>query len=428
MKSFIYKLTAAVLIVSVMISACSIIKPAYDYSHSIDPPVPSETIPVYSDDSLISSEISIVSKSDISSHTTVESDEEFLFNLLNSMSIEEKVGQLFIIDSKALISGDGTKVNSSLNKNLSEYHVGGFIFFKSCFKSKKQTKALLEGYTEAANESNTLPLFLGVDEEGGTVARLANTPEMKIKNTKDMADIGKTGNSENAYEAGIYIGTYLNNLGFNLDFAPDSDVLTNKNNTLISRRSFGSNPEIVSEMSMAYLKGLNEMGVAGMLKHFPGHGGTIGDSHEGYSYTNFTIDDFRKADLIPFINGIDHGADMILVGHISLPKITDENVPASLSKEIITDLLRNDLHFDGVIITDALNMKAISKQYTSVEACKKAFLAGADILLMPKDFKSAYKGILDAIENNEITEERLNESVLRILRFKLKYGIIKTEE
>lgn len=348
--------------------------------------------------------------------------EERTEELLKGMSKEEKVAQLFIVTPDALTESAGLKTGGeALRQALKTYPVGGIVYFSNNIETPEQTTALLKESYLYAKESAALPAFLAVDEEGGTVARVAGNPAMGLENVGDMADVGATGDENRAYEAGKTIGGYLSGLGFNLDFAPDADVLTNPENTVVQKRSFGSEPELVSDMSLAYMEGLRESNVAGCFKHYPGHGATAADTHEGYAYIDKTLDQLKETDLIPFIRGIEEGVPMIMAGHISLPDITGDDMPASLSKTMISDILRGDLGYEGLVITDALNMGAVTKQYTSKEACILALEAGVDMLLMPEDFKSAYKGVLDAVNEGHISEETLDEAVKRIIRVKLQY-------
>ncbi|MCH5281218.1 MAG: hypothetical protein J1E61_07070 [Lachnospiraceae bacterium] len=348
--------------------------------------------------------------------------EEKQDEILSDMTLEEKVAQLFVVTPEALSKdADVLHGTSGLREGLMQYPVGGLIYFSQHIQSPEQVKGLLKASDAYGREASYVPLFLAVDEEGGTVARVANTPDMGVAKVDDMERIGAEGNENKAYETGKQIGSYLSELGFNLDFAPVADTLTNPDNTVVKKRSFGSDPETVSKFSLAYLDGLMETGVIGTLKHFPGHGSTKGDTHDGYAYTDQTYAQLMAADLIPFRNGADKEVPFIMAGHISLPNVTEQDLPASLSYEILTEILREDLDYDGIIITDALNMGAIAERYSSGEACVLALEAGADMLLMPVDFENAYESVLTAVREGRLSEERINESVRRILYVKLSY-------
>lgn len=340
--------------------------------------------------------------------------------MLEEMTLEEKVGQLFMITPEAL-TGVGTAVQAgpATEKALSEYPVGGLIYFAKNLIDPEQTRTMLKNTQEYAQAQSGFPIFLSVDEEGGQVARVGSNSAFGVPQIGNMSDVGAGGDTQEAYEIGSQIGAYLKDLGFNMDAAPDADVLTNPENEVVKYRSFGSDPDLVSRMAAAELKGLTEQGIIGMYKHFPGHGGTTADSHEGYAYVEETLEELKSQALVPFQDGADNGIPVIMVSHIACPEVTGNNTPATLSRELITDLLRGDMGFDGLVITDALNMGAITQQYSSGEAAVQALNAGADMLLMPEDFKAAYEGILEAVSNGTLTEERIDESVRRILEIKL---------
>lgn len=340
--------------------------------------------------------------------------------ILDDMTLGEKAAQLFMITPEALTgvdqaveAGDGTK------RAIEEYPVGGIIYFSQNLQDPEQVRTMTEKSQEYSMERIGLPLFLSVDEEGGTVTRFGNNPQFGFDASADMDEIGKLGDTHQAYDLGERIGSLLADLGFNMDNAPVVDVLSNPENTVVKDRSFGSDCRIVSEMALAELDGLESQGIIGVLKHFPGHGATAADTHEGYAYTDAPLEEMKENELVPFIDGIEAGADVIMVGHISCPEVTGNNEPASLSEKMVSGILREDLGFNGVVITDAMNMGAVSEAYSSSEAAVKAIRAGADILLMPADFKSAYQGIISAVESGELTEERINESLYRIIELKL---------
>lgn len=346
--------------------------------------------------------------------------EQKVTKTLRHMSLDEKVAQLFMITPEALTGyGQVTNAGNATYKALQQYPVGGLIYFSQNVLEPDQLKKMTFKTQEYATQQMHFPIFLGIDEEGGTVARIARNSKFSTKQYTDMWSIGATKDSNNAYSVGSTIGKYLNNYGFNLDFAPDADVLTNANNQVIGRRSFGSDANLVSEMVLAEKNGLEDNHVYACLKHFPGHGGTEGDTHNGYAYTSRTLKQLKNNELVPFEEGIENSVSFIMVSHISLPNVTKEDAPASLSKEIVTDLLRKEMHYDGIVITDAMNMGAITTQYTSADAAVKAIQAGVDIVLMPQDFHSAYEGVKNAVSNGTINEKRLNQSVRRILRVKL---------
>ena len=356
--------------------------------------------------------------------------------LLESMSLREKAAQMFVVLPEGLLSaseseqtegkeelldnGAVIRAGEPMENAYEEIPVGGFIYMKSNLKDPEQTKALLSGLSSYSEKRFGIPSFQCVDEEGGTVARIGGRTEFGLPNVGDMEKIGETKDTRKALEAGKTIGAYLKELGFNVDFAPDADVLTNPANQVVKRRSFGSDPKLVSDMALAVEQGLGESGVYGVFKHFPGHGATEGDTHEGYAYTSKSLDELWDCELLPFRRASENGADFIMAGHIVLPNVAGDNTPASLSEKLLTGLLRETIGYDGIIVTDAMNMGAIVSRYSSAEAAVQAVIAGADIILMPEDLRSAWEGLVEAVESGEISEERIDASVRRILEVKLR--------
>lgn len=346
---------------------------------------------------------------------------EKIQGIIDDMTLEEKAAQLFMITPEALTGvGQAVEAGEGTKSAIGEYPVGGIIYFSNNLQDPEQVRSMTEKSQEYSMERIGLPLLLSVDEEGGTVTRFGNNPRFGFDASADMDAIGESGDTRQAYELGERIGSFLADLGFNMNNAPVADVLSNPENTVVKDRSFGSDCKVVSEMTLAELDGLESQGITGVLKHFPGHGATAADTHEGYAYTDASLEAMKENEFIPFIDGIEAGADVIMVGHISCPGVTGNDEPASLSEKMVSGILRKELGFDGVVITDAMNMGAVSEAYSSSEAAVKAIRAGVDILLMPADFTEAYEGILRAVERGEISEERINESLYRIIELKLK--------
>lgn len=346
---------------------------------------------------------------------------------LLTMTPEQKAAQMFLISPEALTGQSPVTVaKGATEEALEKYPVAGLIYFRQNIVSEEQLRELLQSTQAFAGQQTGIPLFLGVDEEGGEVARIANHPALTAENAGNMADVGASGDPEEAYRAGDMIGAYLADYGFNLDFAPVADVLTNEENTIVKKRSFGSDAELVRKMDEQFRKGLENHNVCSCLKHFPGHGATTGDTHKGYAYTEKTKEELTEREWVPFIGGIEADCPMIMVGHISAPNVTGDELPASLSKVMVTDILRNDLSYDGVVITDSMDMGAIADHYSAAEAAVMAVEAGADLILLQTDFQDAYNGLLSALEDGRLTEARLDESVMRILR--LKYKMFVAEE
>ena len=341
--------------------------------------------------------------------------------LLNSMTLEEKIAQLFFITPEALTGvATVTEAGDLTEECYKQYPVGGIIYFRENIESIQQLSSVLSRMQEISTERIGLPVFLGTDEEGGRVTRIYGSSITDIPYVGSMYSVGKSGDLQAAYKAGNTLGCYLKELGFNVDFAPVADIFTNEENTVIGDRAFGNNVETVSEMVPACVKGLQDAGIEATLKHFPGHGDTAEDSHSGYASSYKNLDELRECELKPFQAGIKADVSLVMVGHISLPDVLDSQTPASLSSEIVQNLLRDEIDFNGVIITDALNMGAISQNYTSADAAISAVKAGVDMLLMPLDFRAAYEALINAVQQDEISEQRINESVRRIIRIKEK--------
>lgn len=346
-------------------------------------------------------------------YTEEEVLDDVVESIISEMSLEEKVAGLFIVTPEAITgvdtavqAGDGTK------KALEKYPVGGLIYFTKNIQSEDQIKKMVENSISYCK----YPLFIAADEEGGEVSRLAES--LKLDNVGDMADIGSTGDVTKAYEAMKTVGTYMTSYGFNLNFAPVADVLTNEDNTSIGDRSFGSDANVVAGMVTSSMNGLEETGVTACIKHFPGLGDASDDTHNGLAIIDKSLDELKQTELIPFVSAIENGANMIMVGHMSLPQIVGDNTPVTMSKEVISDLLRSELGFNGVVITDAMNMGAITEYYGADEAAIKAFKAGADMVLMPEDFELAYEGVIAAVQDGTISEDRINNSLKRVFRIK----------
>ncbi|MDO4178142.1 MAG: glycoside hydrolase family 3 protein [Phascolarctobacterium sp.] len=341
---------------------------------------------------------------------------------IENMTLKEKLAQLFILTPEQLIDGYEDIVNTRAMTRLAfnDNPVSGIIYMTNNIVSPSQIRLQLYNMKQISYERTHLPPFLCIDEEGGSVARIGNNDRFDVPRFQNMASIGSGNNMVEVYNIGTSIGKYLANYGFNVDFAPVADIWTNPKNTVVRYRAFGSNAETVTKMAAYISRGIQSHGVLTCYKHFPGHGNTASDTHNGYAYTLKNKDELMSCELIPFIDGIKNKELFIMVGHISLPNLVGDGTPASLSRKIITDLLRNELGYDGLIITDALNMKAISKQYSADKAAVKAFEAGADILLVPENFKRAYEGMLKAVRTGKISEARINASLLRIVKTKLK--------
>ena len=339
---------------------------------------------------------------------------------LKTMTLQQKVGQLFIAEAEQLVSKNGAviAVTEELKDNLTRYPIGGVILFAENVISPEQLLALNSGLQEASG----IPLFISTDEEGGRVTRLGKNEAFGLPRYESAAAVGSSGNPEDALAMGRTIGGYLHQYGLNLNFAPVADVNTNPRNPIIGVRAFSSDPVIAGAMAEAFARGSREMGVIPTFKHFPGHGDTAEDSHPGLAVNHKTQEQLQSCEWLTFQKA--GSSDMVMVGHVALPQVTGNRMPATLSKEIVTDILKGELGFSGLVITDALNMGAITEHYGAGEAAVAALQAGCDILLMPQDLPAAYHAVLAAVEDGTFSEEWLDETVYRILQFKHEYAIL----
>ena len=334
--------------------------------------------------------------------------------MVDQMTLEEKVGQLLVIGV------EGTSFSSEMDNLIRNYHVGGVIIMGRNVATTNEMLQLINGIKKA-NELNKIPLFLSVDEEGGRVSRMP----VGIPKLPTSAQIGKLNDESVSYRAGTYLAGVLNEFGYNMNFAPVLDVNSNPRNPVIGNRSFGSDPYQVAKLGISTMHGMMDNGIIPVVKHFPGHGDTVVDSHKALPKVETTLEALRNVELVPFQKAIEEGADAVMVAHILFPAL-DPDYPSSMSKAIITGLLRNEMKFEGVIITDDLTMGAIANDYTIPEAAVQSFIAGSDQLLVVRDYEvqlNTLNAFIKAIETGEITEERLNESVKRILTLKEKYSV-----
>ena len=341
---------------------------------------------------------------------------------VDSMSLREKVSAMFWVRPEALdptftwVSNDDLVANGlieltdTMRAVASEYPVGGIILFAHNIHNPEQLKAFTDSLHALAGSP-----FVCVDEEGGRVARIANNPAFGLPHTGPMESLAARKGASGVSEAAASIGKYLKEYGFDIDFAPVADVNTNPRNIVIGPRAFSSDPEEAAKMVAAYLKALQKQGVTGCIKHFPGHGDTSADTHFGYAVSRKNLEQLRSCELVPFRAGIDAGARMVMTAHISLPDVTGSSIPSTLSPEVLTGILREEMGFDGVIVTDAMEMGAITRQYPTTEACVLAVKAGADVLLCVKDFRAAIDSLESAVLSGDIPESRIDASVHRIL-------------
>lgn len=351
-------------------------------------------------------------------------------NAINKMTLEEKAGQMLMPDFRTWKGKNVTEMLPEIEQLVKKYHLGGVILFRENVVTTEQTATLVSQYKEAAEKYG---LLMTIDQEGGIVTRLQSGTDMP----GNMA-LGAARSPEISYNVGNAIGEELASLGINMNFAPVMDVNNNPDNPVIGVRSFGEDPQLVADLGVAYTKGLQEAGVAATAKHFPGHGDTAVDSHLGLPEVPHDKERLKEVELYPFQKAMEAGIDAIMTAHVTFPKIdgtkaisqkTGEEIaiPATLSYKVLTELMREEMGYEGVITTDAMNMKAIADHFGPVDAAIRAVKAGTDIVLMPVGLEEVATGLLDAVKNGEISEDRIEASVKRILTLKVKRGVIKEE-
>ncbi|WP_274654422.1 beta-N-acetylhexosaminidase [Paenibacillus humicola] len=332
---------------------------------------------------------------------------------LQSMTLDEKLGEMIVAGM------DGNTPTSRTKTMIQQQHVGGVIFYKNNVTDPKGLAAYVN-QLKAWNRDNPSALFLSVDEEGGTVSRLPG-----LEKFPDAWDVGKTKDTGYAADMGGFLGAASSAMGMNVDYAPVLDINSNPNNPVIGVRSFGATSDLVSQMGLPVMKGIQAQGVISVVKHFPGHGDTSVDSHLDLPVVNKSLKQLQQFEWVPFADAIREGADAVMVAHILFPKI-DPKYPASLSKTIITDELRGTLGFQGVVITDDLTMGAIGKHFGIGEAAVQSVKAGADIMLVAHgydDVVTVIDALKKSISQGGISKKRIDESVTRILTLKEKYGL-----
>ena len=367
-------------------------------------------------------------------------DSEAIKAIIDKMTLEQKVAQLFVVSPETLTGVDSVQYAGDMTyQALQDYPVGGIVFAKDNIDSSSQFGTMTDNLQSYSEEISGLPLFLAAAEEGGSASVLGNNDNLDEyyensysddgsdyssssansvhSGAPSMSEIGRKDDSPNAYEAGKSIGSLMSAYGLNLDLAPVADVLSG-NSTGIGNRTFGTDAQTVSDMALEVIRGIQEEDVNAAMKYFPGYG-AASSNMSGFPVINSSLDELKKKEFLPYSNAIAQGMDFVMVGHISVPNVTGDDTPASLSEKMISEVLRKDLEFKGIVMTDYLNDKTIVKNYGAADAAVKAIQAGADLLLEPDDLEAAYEGVLKAVKKGDITEDRLDESIYRILRVKL---------
>jgi beta-N-acetylhexosaminidase len=349
------------------------------------------------------------------SKTTINQGDDPIQKQIKKMTISEKVGQMLMVGI------DGVKVSTASASFIQKEHIGGAIINGYNVQSPTQLLDLNNQFRKINAQENKIPIFISVDEEGGKVSRMPPG----IMNLPNSKDIGDKNDVNIASKVGVAIGERVKAFGFNMTMSPVMDINSNPNNPIIGVRSFGNNADVVTRMGVAEMQAIQKENIIPVIKHFPGHGDTDVDSHKGLPIVHNDINRLNALELVPFKKAIQQNADMTMVAHILIPKI-DPQYPSSLSKIVVTDLLRKKLHFSGVIITDDLTMGAILQNYDIGDAVVKAIQAGNDIALVCHGLDNQMKAknaILAAVKDGKISEQQINNSVYRILKLKKKYHL-----
>ena len=342
---------------------------------------------------------------------------------IGAMTLEQKVAQLFIVTPEALVEGVSqvTQAGDMTREGVTAHPVGGIVYFAQTLLDPEQTTPMLAHVKQFYADAGNVAPFIAVDEERGTVVRVADNEAFGAQDVGDASALGSAGDTEAAKRAAEQIADYLMPLGFNLDFAPVADVVEPLRRDTMGLRSFSSDAAVAADMVRAEVEGFRDKKMLCCAKHFPGIGAAAGDSHEGAITIEATNEELETVDLVPFRAAIEAGVPMIMVGHVSLPNIVGDSTPAPLSSAVVQGMLRDSLGYTGIIVTDSLSMGAITDYYTPAEAAVAALKAGCDIPLMPERLDEAYQGVLSAVQVGELTEERLDESLTRILTAKQEY-------
>lgn len=348
--------------------------------------------------------------------------EENAAAILGNMTLEEKIGQLLIVGFPQETDED------AIDEYINDFKVSGFILFNRNYKDFDSLYKLVNDLKEKNSLRNPLPLFISIDEEGGTVSRLpkggTHFPDARL--------VGAAEDPELTYNTGKVIGRELKASGINLNFAPVLDIVSSSENKLLIKRSYGSTAESVSLHGISFINGLQSEGVIAVPKHFPGHGSTTTDSHGKLPVINIDEDKMQSRELVPFKAAVNSGADAIMIGHLAFPKLDPSGLPATMSGYFLTDILRREMGFMGIAVSDDMEMSGYSNGNAPIEECVlTSFNAGLDVFVIghTKSIQErVLKALKDAYGDGRISEERLNESVLRIIKLKLKYKLADSME
>lgn len=350
--------------------------------------------------------------------------EEEQISLINAMiakmTLDEKIGQLFMLAVRHTANGrPAYEADEYIKAFMDRYHPGGIILFSINFKTPEQTRTMIEDL----QKHSPYPLFISTDEEGGKVSRLGKSSGMDVISLPPASELGEYKSPELTEFAASVLAADMRDLGFNMNMAPVADLRTGGGHDVIGTRSFGTDPQQTALMTASFVTGLQKMGISSVLKHFPGHGNVSGDSHNGAVYSLSSREEFFKREFTSFRAGIEAGADFLLTAHIAAPDLSGDSTPATMSSVIQGQIIREQLGFKGIIITDAMDMGAIKSHYSPGEAALNSILAGTDIILMPEHIPSAQQSLRKALEDGRLSEERLNISLKRIIGLKFRKGM-----
>ncbi len=343
-------------------------------------------------------------------------------DLLSLMDVPQMVGQLFtayMMPERYTVNQQLQEYSNRLQDEVAKYHLGGYYLNRYYLPTTAHLIQMLQ-------EQSKIPLFIGADMENGAGSGFGGVIAQGLSHFPAFMAVGATGSPQYAYQMGFWTAAQARLIGVNYIFSPSLDINNDPANPIINVRSFGEDPHLVGMLGEAYIQGIQDGMVVPCAKHFPGHGNTSEDTHLKLCKIHVGKDELQEMELSPFQRAIDHTQiESIMTAHIHLPALDKEVVPATFSSNILTNLLRNEMEFEGVIITDAMLMKAVTEICGPGEAAVRAIQAGADIVLMPPDLPEAYKGVMQAVENKEISMDRLQESVTRILAMKEAFAILE---
>jgi beta-N-acetylhexosaminidase len=332
---------------------------------------------------------------------------------VSDLTLKQKIGQM------VMCGFDAVEANSNIESLIRDYDLGGVIYFRRNMQTPAQVAALSNQLQQMVSESTDIPLLISIDQEGGMVTRI----EQGVSLMPGNMSLGASNDIEAAYQTAYISGRELRAMGINVNFAPDVDVNNNPLNPVIGVRSYGEDPNLVADMGLAAVRGYESAGVAATIKHFPGHGDTATDSHYALPIVPHNLERLRSIELVPFQKAIEHGVDMVMSAHVIFPALEQGELPSTLSPKVINGFLREELGYQGVVVTDCIEMKAISDNYGFAEGTVLAVEAGVDIVLISHVYEHQIRGInalFEAVHSGRISEERINESVERILKLKQK--------